>query len=145
MDHDPSPTDDFIALAADVTSAFVSNNTLTLDDVPNLLTKVYTTMVQLSNGQMAAPSQPAKPAEKPRPAVPIKESVHPDHIVCLEDGLNFRSLRRHLGTSHNMTPEQYRSKWDLPADYPMVAPNYAEARSEMAKKIGLGIKRPKKP
>lgn len=140
MDQDPTPTDDFIALAADVTSAYVSNNTLTLDDVPNLLTKVYTTMVALSNGRLAPPAA-SPPAEKPKPAIPVKDSVHPDHIVCLEEGLHFRSLRRHLGTSHNMTPEQYRAKWDLPADYPMVAPNYAEARSEMAKKIGLGVKR----
>jgi predicted transcriptional regulator len=122
-----------ITLTSDIVAAHVSNNSVSLDDLPTLITNVYGALSGLGN---AAPA-----AEKlPEPAVSIRSSVKPDHIVCLEDGKKLKMLKRHLMTHYNMTPDQYRARWNLAADYPMVAPNYAEKRRELAKKIGLGRK-----
>jgi predicted transcriptional regulator len=124
-----------IELTADIVSAYVSNNTVASSDLSGLISEVYSALQQTSGG--AAQPEP----EPQKPAVSIRKSVHPDYIVCLEDGMKFKSLRRHLRTHHDTTPEEYRERWGLPADYPMVAPNYAQARSQLAKKMGLGQKR----
>lgn len=128
----------YIELAADIVSAYVSNNSVPSGDLPSLISEVHAALVKVANGAVEAP------VEAPKPAVPVKKSVTPDYIVCLEDGKKFKSLKRHLRTQYNMTPEQYREKWALPADYPMVAPNYARARSELAKEMGLGQQRRKR-
>jgi predicted transcriptional regulator len=122
-----------ITLTSDIVAAHVSNNSVSVGDVPALITNVYTALASL--GQ-AAPA----PESRPEPAVSVRSSVKPDHIVCLEDGKKLKMLKRHLMTHYNLTPDQYRQRWGLPADYPMVAPNYAEKRRELAKKIGLGRK-----
>jgi predicted transcriptional regulator len=124
---------DLLGLTAEIVAAHVSNNSVALADLPNLIQDVYRT---LSNVGQPQPQQP----ERPQPAVPIKKSVTPDYLVCLEDGKKLKMLKRHLKTAYNMTPEQYRERWGLPPDYPMVAPNYAKHRSALAKKIGLGTK-----
>jgi MucR family transcriptional regulator, transcriptional regulator of exopolysaccharide biosynthesis len=124
-----------LELAADIVSAYVSNNSVPSGDLPSLISDVHGALLRVAGGQVEAP------AEAPKPAVAVKKSVTPDYIVCLEDGKKFKSLKRHLRTQYNMTPEQYREKWSLPADYPMVAPNYAKARSELAKEMGLGQQR----
>lgn len=125
----------FIALAADIVSAYVSNNSVAAAELPGLINEVHAALQRVSAGE-------AEPVvEQLKPAIPVKKSVTPDYIVCLEDGKKFKSLKRHLRTQYNMTPEQYREKWGLPADYPMVAPNYAAARSELAKQMGLGQQR----
>jgi predicted transcriptional regulator len=126
---------DYVSLAADVVSAYVSNNPVATSDLPKLLADVHSALAGLS-GQTVAP-----PAEPQAPAVSVKKSLTPDYIICLEDGKKFKSLKRHLRTQYDLTPEQYREKWNLPSDYPMVAPNYAAARSELAKKMGLGQQR----
>ncbi len=123
---------DVLGLTAQIVSAHVSNNSVTVDALPALIQDVYRTLA----GVGAETVQP----EKPQPAVPAKKSVFPDHIVCLEDGKKLKMLKRHLKTAYNMSPEQYRERWGLPPDYPMVAPNYARHRSSLAKKIGLGTK-----
>lgn len=123
-----------ITLTSDIVAAHVSNNSVSVDDVSLLISKVYGALASL--GQAAAPVS----EEAPKPAVSIRSSIKPDHIVCLEDGVKLKMLKRHLMTHYNMTPEQYRARWNLPADYPMVAPEYAEKRRELAKKIGLGRK-----
>ena len=125
-------TGELLDLTTEIVAAHVGNNTVALADLPALIQDVYRTLSNVGS----APSEP----EKPRPAVPVKKSVFPDHIVCLEDGKKLKMLKRHLKTAYNMTPEEYRERWGLPADYPMVAPNYAEHRSALAKKIGLGTK-----
>jgi len=125
----------YIALTAEIVSAYVSNNTVAAGDIPGLISQVHAALSRVSNGVADIP------AEAPKPAVSLKRSVTPEYIVCLEDGKKFKSLKRHLRTQYNMTPEQYREKWSLPADYPMVAPNYAAARSELAKQMGLGQQR----
>jgi predicted transcriptional regulator len=125
----------YIQLTANIVSAYVSNNTVAGAEIPNLIGQVYSALVRVSSGQ-TAPS-----AEPPKPAVPVKRSVTAEYLVCLEDGKKFKSLKRHLRTQYNMTPEQYREKWGLPPDYSMVAPNYAEARSRLAKQMGLGHQR----
>jgi predicted transcriptional regulator len=125
-------TSDYIELAADIVSAYVSNNTVAASDLPALIRDVHNALANIN----AAPPAPA--AEPLKPAVNARKSVHDDFIICLEDGKKFKSLKRHLRTQYNMTPEQYREKWGLPADYPMVAPNYAKARSALAKEMGLG-------
>jgi predicted transcriptional regulator len=125
-------------LAAEVVAAFVANNSLPIGDLASLIQAVRGALENLGNASI----DPATPAVKREPAVSIRKSVTPDFIICLEDGKSFRSLRRHL-TALGMSPEEYRAKWNLPADYPMVAPNYAAQRSEMAKKIGLGQLREK--
>lgn len=127
-----SPTQAILGLTAQIVSAHVSNNVVSRDALPELITQVYNTLI-------SAGAEPIEP-EKLQPAVPIKKSVFPEYIICLEDGKKLKMLKRHLQTSYSMTPEQYREKWGLPHDYPMVAPKYAEHRSELAKKIGLGRK-----
>ena len=122
-----------ITLTSDIVAAHVSNNSVSVDEVPTLIANVF--------GALAGLGQSA-PAEEalPEPAVSIRASIKPDYIVCLEDGKKLKMLKRHLMTHYNLTPEQYRARWNLPADYPMVAPNYAEKRRDLAKKIGLGRK-----
>lgn len=129
---DQAANSDVLGLTAQIVSAHVSNNSVAPDALPSLIQEVYRTLAGVGKD----PVQP----DKPQPAVPVKKSVFPDHIVCLEDGKKLKMLKRHLKTSYNMTPEQYREKWQLPPDYPMVAPNYAKHRSSLAKKIGLGTK-----
>jgi predicted transcriptional regulator len=123
---------DVLGLTAQIVSAHVSNNPVGPDVLPALIQDVYRTL----SGVGKEPIQ----ADKPQPAVPVKKSVFPDHIVCLEDGKKLKMLKRHLKTAYDMTPEQYRERWGLPPDYPMVAPDYAQHRSSLAKKIGLGTK-----
>jgi len=130
--------DNLIELTADIVSAYVSNNSIQSSDLPALISEVHAALHQTLGG-------PAVPEPEPqKPAVSIKKSVTPDYIICLDDGKKFKSLKRHLRTHYDMTPEDYREKWGLPADYPMVAPNYAKARSMLAKKMGLGQKRGKR-
>lgn len=122
-----------ITLTSDIVSAHVSNNSVSLQDLPSLITSVF--------GALAGLGQAAPLEEKvPEPAVSIRSSIKPEYIVCLEDGKKLKMLKRHLMTHYSMTPDQYRQRWNLPADYPMVAPAYAEKRRELAKKIGLGRK-----
>src|SRR5579871_4997647 len=122
-----------ITLTSDIVAAHVSNNSVTVEDLPSLISGVY--------GALSGLGQPVPVVEEaPEPAVSVRSSVKPDYIVCLEDGKKLKMLKRHLMTHYNMTPEQYRQRWNLPADYPMVAPNYAEKRRELAKSIGLGRK-----
>ncbi len=128
------PTD-AVELAAQIVSAHVSNNTVEAAALPALIQEVYKALSGLKGGVSEAAA-----TEKPVPAVPIKKSVYPDYIVCLEDGKKLKMLKRHLQSSYNMTPDQYRERWGLPRDYPMVAPSYAERRSDLAKEIGLGRK-----
>jgi len=124
-----------IQLTANIVSAYVSNNTVSSAEMPALISQVYSALMRVSKGAaVAAPAEPLKPA------VPIKRSITPEYLVCLEDGKKFKSLKRHL-RQYRMTPDQYRAKWNLPADYPMVAPNYAAARSQLAKQMGLGQQR----
>src|ERR1044072_6575252 len=122
----------YIELTADIVSAYVSNNSVSASDIPNLINQVHTALVRVSGGQSDSAPEPLKPA------VSLKKSITPDYLVCLEDGKKFKSLKRHLRTQYNMTPEQYRDKGGLPPDYPMVAPSYAVARSQLARKMGLG-------
>ena len=123
---------DVLGLTAQIVSAHVSNNAIGAEALPALIQDVYRTLAGVGKEQVLP--------DKQQPAVPVKKSVFPDFIVCLEDGKKLKMLKRHLKTSYNMTPEQYRDKWQLPPDYPMVAPNYAKHRSSLAKKIGLGTK-----
>jgi len=123
-----------IALTADIVSAHVSNNSVAVSDLPLLIQNVHNALSSLGD-------ELVEPEVKQEPAVSIRASIKPDFIVCLEDGKKLKMLKRHLMTHYQMTPEQYRAKWNLPADYPMVAPNYAEQRRSLAKKIGLGTKR----
>lgn len=124
-----------LELTADVVAAYVSNNPVPASELPNLISEVHSAL-----GRIGGAEAPAVPAEKPKPAVNPKRSVHDDYIVCLEDGKKFKSLKRHLMSHYGLTPEAYREKWGLDANYPMVAPNYAAARSKLAKKMGLGRK-----
>lgn len=133
--EDRSGSHDLVELTADLVSAYVSNNTIVAGDLPAVINETFEA---LSKASMKA-SQPVR--EELNPSVPIKKSVTPDYIICLEDGKKFKSLKRHLRTHYNLTPEEYRDKWGLPHDYPMVAPNYAAARSALAKKMGLGQRR----
>lgn len=126
--------DDILRMAVDVVAAYVSKNALSAGQIPEIIQTVFNSLNSLENG-----SQEVK-SEAPRPAVPVRKSVTPDYIVCLEDGKKLKMLKRHLRTTYNLTPDEYRMKWGLPADYPMVAPNYAAQRSDFAKKIGLGRK-----
>ncbi|MDE0540316.1 MAG: MucR family transcriptional regulator [Rhodospirillales bacterium] len=129
---DQGKNGELLELTTEIVAAHVSNNTLPVSDLPQLIQDVYRSLSAVGG------SQPA--AERPRPAVPIKKSVTADHIICLEDGKKLKMLKRHLKTAYNMTPEEYRERWGLPRDYPMVAPNYAKHRSSLAKKIGLGTR-----
>ena len=123
---------ELLSLTTEIVAAHVANNTVALSDLPHLIQQVYQTL----NGIGAEPSI----APRPQPSVPIKRSVTPDHIICLEDGKKLKMLKRHLKTAYNMSPEQYRERWGLPHDYPMVAPNYAKQRSQLARDLGLGTK-----
>ncbi|MBI1779239.1 MAG: MucR family transcriptional regulator [Proteobacteria bacterium] len=130
---DRTDNNELLTLTADIVAAHVSNNTVGVTDLPQLIQQVYASLSSLG--------QPAQPvAERPQPAVAIKKSVTPDYIICLEDGKKLKMLKRHLKTAFNMTPEEYRERWGLPPDYPMVAPNYALQRSKLAKDIGLGTR-----
>lgn len=126
---------DLIELAAEIVSAYVSNNSVPAADLPGLINDVFTALTRVGTPVVEVAAEPLKPA------VPVKKSVHNDFIICLEDGKKFKSLKRHLRTQYNMSPEQYREKWALPPEYPMVAPNYAAARSRLAKEMGLGQQR----
>ena len=125
----------FIELTASIVSAFVSNNSVAAGEVPALISQIHSALLRVSSG---AKEQVVEP---PKPAVAPKRSLTPEYLVCLEDGKKFKSLKRHLRAQYNMTPEQYREKWGLPPDYPMVAPNYAAARSKLARDMGLGQQR----
>src|SRR5687767_5689933 len=129
---------EFVGLTASIVSAYVSNNSVAAGDIPALINQVHAALLRVSSGQGQSQSEPLKPA------IAVKRSITPDYIICLEDGKKFKSLKRHLRTQYNMTPEQYREKWGLAVDYPMVAPNYAKARSELAKEMGLGQQRRKR-
>lgn len=131
--------EELLGLAAMVVSAYVRHNRLPQSELGALIEKTHTTLHALGNGS------PEPEPEKPSPAIPVKKSITPDAIYCLEDGRPFKSLKRHLRTAYDMSPEEYRTKWQLPADYPMVAPNYAEARAQLARSMGLGRKPGEKP
>lgn len=125
--------EDMLRMTTEVVSAYVGNNSLPAAQIPDVIKTVYSSIASLN--------QEAEAKEAPKPAVAIRNSIKPDYIVCLEDGKKLKMLKRHLRTTYDMTPDEYRAKWGLPADYPMVAPNYAKQRSEFAKKIGLGRRR----
>ena len=129
-------TDNLASLAAQIVAAYVSNNQVPQPDLPRLIGDVHRALAAAIAGQALR----EEPAEL-KPAVTVRKSLTPDFIICLEDGKKFKSLKRHLRTHYNLSPEQYREKWNLPADYPMVAPNYAKARSSLAKRMGLGQRR----
>ena len=131
-----SPSNELLSLTTEIVAAHVSNNTVAVTDLPQLIEQVYRTLANVG-------VEPAPTVERPQPAVPIKKSVTPDYIICLEDGKKLKMLKRHLKTAYDMTPEEYRAAYDLPKTYPMVAPNYAEQRRALAKSIGLGTKRRK--
>jgi predicted transcriptional regulator len=128
-----SPSNELLSLTTEIVAAHVSNNTVAVTDLPQLIEQVYRTLANVG-------VEPAPAVERPQPAVPIKKSVMPDYIICLEDGKKLKMLKRHLKTAYDMTPEEYRERWALPPDYPMVAPNYAKQRSKLAKQIGLGTR-----
>ncbi|HLY44033.1 MAG TPA: MucR family transcriptional regulator [Stellaceae bacterium] len=124
---------DLLELTTEIVAAHVSNNTVALSDLPQLINQVYNSLAHIGTA-------PAVPAVRPQPAVSIKKSVQPEYIVCLEDGKKLKMLKRHLKTAYDMSPEAYRERWGLPSDYPMVAPSYARQRSRLAKEIGLGTR-----
>jgi predicted transcriptional regulator len=133
MAEEPTDTN-LLGLTARIVSAHVANNPVEYRALPVLIRDIYKTLSHIDQS-------PAEPAEKPQPAVPIRKSVFPDYIICLEDGKKLKMLKRHLASAYGMTPEQYRQKWGLDPSYPMVAPTYAEKRSSLAKQIGLGTRR----
>jgi len=132
MNNGPS-SNELLSLTTDIVSAHVGNNVVSLTDLPQLIEQVYKALANMG-------TEPDPVVERPQPAVPIKKSVTADYIICLEDGKKLKMLKRHLKTAYNMTPDEYRDRWQLPADYPMVAPNYAKQRSSLAKEIGLGTR-----
>ena len=132
-----SSDNDLIDLSTEIVSAYVSHNALSVNDLPKLISDVHTALRGLRS------AIPSEQAEELKPAVPVKKSIAADYLICLEDGKKFKSLKRHLRTHYNLSPEEYREKWNLPHDYPMVAPNYAAARSQLAKQMGLGTRREK--
>jgi predicted transcriptional regulator len=134
METEENPADTLITLTADIVSAHVSNNSVAVNDLPVLIQNVHNALSGLGG-------EVSEPEAKQEPAVSVRSSIKPDYIVCLEDGKKLKMLKRHLMTHYQMTPDEYRQKWGLNADYPMVAPNYAEQRRSLAKKIGLGTKR----
>jgi predicted transcriptional regulator len=136
MDNATDMQETLVTLTADVAAEYLGNNSVAVSDIELVIQNIYRGLSRLT------PSAPA-PEPKQEPAVSVRSSIKPDYIVCLEDGKKLKMLKRHLMTHYQMTPEQYRQKWNLPADYPMVAPNYAEQRRSLAKKIGLGTKRRK--
>lgn len=125
---------DLLNMTTDIVSQYVSNNQVETADLSKIIRQVYSSLAELGGTPMAS-------TDRPDPAVPVKKSIHDDYIICLEDGKKLKMLKRHLKTAFNMTPEQYRERWNLGPDYPMVAPNYAKQRSNLAMKIGLGRKR----
>jgi predicted transcriptional regulator len=131
-ENSSADSNEIIAWTADIVASHVQNNSVAISDLPQLIKTVHDSLAGLTGDS---------PAEKPLPAVSVRRSVTPDYIVCLEDGRKLKMLKRHLATAYGMTPEDYREKWGLPSDYPMVAPNYAKQRSSLAKKIGLGKRR----
>jgi predicted transcriptional regulator len=126
---------DLITLTASIVSAYVSHNTIVAENLPNFITSVHGAL------RSASIEATKEPKEELKPAVPVKKSIYPEYIICLEDGKKFKSLKRHLRTHYDLSPEEYRERWGLPADYPMVAPMYAAARSQLAKTMGLGQRR----
>jgi predicted transcriptional regulator len=126
-------SNDLLSLTTEIVAAHVSNNTVALGDLPQLINQIYNSLANIG-------TVPAAPVARPQPAVSIKKSVQPDYIVCLEDGKKLKMLKRHLKTAYNMSPDAYRERWKLSSDYPMVAPNYAQQRSRLAKEIGLGTR-----
>ena len=137
MDNSSEMQETLITLTADIVAAHVSNNSVAVSDLPSLIKNVH--------GALSSLDTPIQEPEAPQePAVSVRSSIKPDYIVCLEDGKKLKMLKRHLMTHYQLTPDDYRAKWKLPADYPMVAPNYAEQRRSLAKKIGLGTKRGKR-
>ena len=134
---DGSAPPELVNITASIVAAFVSNNSVTSSELPALIAETHAALSRAAGKPIATEREDAKPR------IAIKKSVMPDYIICLEDGKKFKSLKRHLRTHYNLSPEQYREKWDLPHDYPMVAPNYAQARSQLAKKMGLGMRREK--
>ena len=125
---------ELIDMTADIVSAYVGNNTVGAADLPGLIQQIHSALTDVTGDGAGRPQEPLKPA------VSIKKSITPEHLICLEDGKKFKSLKRHLRTHYDLSPEEYREKWGLPKDYPMVAPKYAEARSRLAKQMGLGQK-----
>jgi len=123
---------ELLEMTADIVSAYVGNNSVSATDLPGLIANIHAALSQVSTGVVEAAPEPREPA------VPVRKSISPDFLICLEDGRKFKSLKRHLRTKYDMSPEDYRAKWNLPKDYPMVAPNYAKARSDLAKQMGLG-------
>jgi predicted transcriptional regulator len=131
-ENSSADSNEIIAWTADIVASHVQNNSVAISDLPQLIKTVHDSLAGLTGDS---------PTEKPQPAVSVRRSVTPDYIVCLEDGRKLKMLKRHLATAYGMTPDDYREKWGLPSDYPMVAPNYAKQRSSLAKKIGLGKRR----
>ena len=131
-ENSSADSNEIIAWTADIVASHVQNNSVAISDLPQLIKTVHDSLAGLTGDS---------PAEKPQPVVSVRRSVTPDYIICLEDGRKLKMLKRHLATAYGMTPEDYREKWGLPSDYPMVAPNYAKQRSSLAKKIGLGKRR----
>jgi predicted transcriptional regulator len=123
---------ELIEMTTDIVSAYIGNNAIAAADLPSLIQSVHRALAEISSGEVTTSSEPQEPA------VSVKKSITPDFLICLEDGRKFKSLKRHLRTKYDMSPDEYRAKWGLPRDYPMVAPNYAKARSELAKQMGLG-------
>jgi predicted transcriptional regulator len=136
LDDDSKPEDRqaLLGLSADILAAYVSNNTLPAEGLPGLIATIHAALKGLDQSA----SSPAAPAERPKPAVPVSKSVQTDYLVCLEDGKQLKMLKRYLRSRYGMTPEDYRRRWNLPPEYPMVAPGYAARRSDFAKQIGLG-------
>ncbi len=139
MSVQDGPDDDYVSLAVDIVSAFVGHNSLAAGELPGLIVAVHGALAGLAS-RAAEPETPAL-----TPAVPVKRSIQPDYLICLEDGKKFKSLKRHLRTRYNLSPDEYRARWNLPDDYPMVAPSYAQTRSELARTMGLGQQRRKWP
>ncbi|MEM1343455.1 MAG: MucR family transcriptional regulator [Pseudomonadota bacterium] len=133
MSAEPIERSELLSLTSDIVAAHVSNNAVSNADLPSLIETVFSTLSGLDGA-------PAEPEPELKPAVSIKKSITDEHLICLEDGKKLKMLKRHLNTAYNMTPEEYRAKWGLPHDYPMVAPNYSKTRKDLAKKIGLGRK-----
>ncbi|WP_264050527.1 MucR family transcriptional regulator [Methylobacterium flocculans] len=132
--NDIEQSADYVELTVDIVSAYVSNNPVPPGELAQLITRIHGALTQVASGQVETKTANTPP----QPAIAVKKSITADHLVCLEDGRTFKSLKRHLRAKYDMSPEQYRAKWGLPPDYPMVAPNYAKARSDLAKAIGLG-------
>src|SRR5579872_5710119 len=132
---DTDQSGDLLALTTEIVAAHVSNNTVAVGDLGQLINQVYQSLANIGSAPVTA-----TPSARPQPAVSVKKSIQPDYLVCLEDGKKLKMLKRHLKTAYNMSPEAYRERWALPNDYPMVAPNYARQRSRLAKEIGLGTR-----